>query len=104
MLSVYILDKFPFKHFRSKVKVTVVIFRKIVSWFQHLLYEQSLNSRQVFNPIALRKAKIAYSFGLIECNRFLAKFAFQCYRDEVAFFFFQKNFVTAVAPSFMDQF
>ena len=25
--------------------------------------------RQVFNPIALRKAKIVYNFGLSECNR-----------------------------------
>ena len=26
----------------------------------------------MFNPIALKKAKIAYSFGLSECNRIKA--------------------------------
>ena len=36
--------------------------------FTRLLYNEYLN-RTAFNPIALRKTKIAYNFGLSECNR-----------------------------------
>ena len=32
---------------------------------------------QLFNPIALRKAKIVYNFGLSECNRVKEEFAFE---------------------------
>ena len=31
--------------------------------------DQLLNKIHSFNPIALRKAKIVYNFGLSECNR-----------------------------------
>ena len=34
-------------------------FRKLLSW----------KVFRMFNPIALRKAKIAYNFGLFECSR-----------------------------------
>ena len=37
------------------------------------------------NPIALRKAKIAYSFGLSECNRVKKRFC--CYTCKSHFFF-----------------
>ena len=33
-----------------------------------------------FNPIALRKAKIAYKFGLSECNRVNVQYNILCYR------------------------
>ena len=33
--------------------------------FLHMVFAK----REVLNPIALRKAKIAYNFGLSECNR-----------------------------------
>ena len=42
---------------------------------ENLLMENIMNKNQirvvgfVFNPIALRKAKIVYNFGLSECNR-----------------------------------
>ena len=32
-------------------------------------YKSYMKMRPQFNPIALRKAKIAYNFGLSECNR-----------------------------------
>ena len=33
------------------------------------MFENSVSSLLVRNPIALRKAKIAYNFGLSECIR-----------------------------------
>ena len=51
--------------FSEKVALSTCAYRSLVS------------ENPVFNPIALRKAKIVYSFGLSECNR--VKFTFQSY-------------------------
>ena len=37
--------------------------------YAQLYHEKSATILILFNPIALRKAKIAYNFGLSECNR-----------------------------------
>ena len=36
-------------------------------WFHFINQRQSLQTNDI-NPIALRKAKIVYNFGLSECN------------------------------------
>ena len=37
--------------------------------FRRMKSSMEKNQDQSFNPIALRKAKIVYNFGLSECNR-----------------------------------
>ena len=37
-----------------------------------------LFSSLAFNPIALRKAKIAHNFGLSECNRIIGLYKLRC--------------------------
>ena len=41
----------------------------IDKWADDVVSIYSVSWQQKTNPIALRKAKIAYSFGLSECNR-----------------------------------
>ena len=53
--------------------------------------------RAVVNPVALRKAKIVYSFGLSECRRVktiqtLIRFSSQEQSDQVIYWFFSISF------------
>ena len=42
---------------------------EIVNIHTSTLFLIKTQASEVFNPIALRKAKIVYNFGLSECNR-----------------------------------
>ena len=50
--------------------LSIVTIRKLDQMFMlPMSTTMQENKPEVFNPIALRKAKIIYNFGLSECNR-----------------------------------
>ena len=73
--TLYLLASLSFEDILSRNKINILTVRcKIENitfgWYALACLQKQFSLFQFFfNPIALRKAKIVYNFGLSECNR-----------------------------------